>query len=157
VGSSHLTTLCPAQLEVQQGEDGSEPSKEVQRQILADILVWAEITQDHYDDSTARCARTHAATPPPRAALGAAAPPVAVQQGGAAQALGCARCSPRRPAGKGGASVAQAHAPPPATHSRAPAAPRPCPLSFVTRPHEEDDGFWRIGSALREAKRARGL
>jgi hypothetical protein len=29
----------------------------VQRQILADILVWAEITQEHYDDSTARWGR----------------------------------------------------------------------------------------------------
>jgi len=30
-----------------------ELSKEMKRQILADILVWAEITQSHYDPNTA--------------------------------------------------------------------------------------------------------
>jgi VIT1/CCC1 family predicted Fe2+/Mn2+ transporter len=31
----------------------SEVSKERKRQVLADILVWAEITQSHYDQNTA--------------------------------------------------------------------------------------------------------
>ncbi|KAG2482542.1 hypothetical protein HYH03_018533 [Edaphochlamys debaryana] len=33
---------------------GKEPSCSCKRQILADILVWAEVTQDHYDSGTAR-------------------------------------------------------------------------------------------------------
>jgi len=41
--------------EVQQLQQGSskELPTEKKRQILADILVWAEITQAHYDSSTA--------------------------------------------------------------------------------------------------------
>jgi hypothetical protein len=31
----------------------SEVPKERKRQVLADILVWAEITQSHYDQNTA--------------------------------------------------------------------------------------------------------
>lgn len=34
-------------------QHSTELSKEKKRQILADILVWAEITQSHYDSSTA--------------------------------------------------------------------------------------------------------
>ncbi len=30
-------------------------TKERKRQILADILVWAEVTQQHYDTTTRRC------------------------------------------------------------------------------------------------------
>lgn len=37
---------------LQKGSRG-ELSKEKKRQILADILVWAEITQSHYDSNTA--------------------------------------------------------------------------------------------------------
>jgi hypothetical protein len=37
---------------LQKGSKG-ELSKEKKRQILADILVWAEITQSHYDSNTA--------------------------------------------------------------------------------------------------------
>ncbi|GIL53756.1 hypothetical protein Vafri_9351 [Volvox africanus] len=33
---------------------GEEPSSACKRQILADILVWAEVTQDHYDSGTQR-------------------------------------------------------------------------------------------------------
>lgn len=33
---------------------GKEPSSSCKRQILADILVWAEVTQDHYDSGTQR-------------------------------------------------------------------------------------------------------
>ncbi|EFJ43413.1 hypothetical protein VOLCADRAFT_106850 [Volvox carteri f. nagariensis] len=33
---------------------GREPSSSCKRQILADILVWAEVTQDHYDSGTQR-------------------------------------------------------------------------------------------------------
>ncbi|GIL79442.1 hypothetical protein Vretimale_18315 [Volvox reticuliferus] len=33
---------------------GKEPSSACKRQILADILVWAEVTQDHYDSGTQR-------------------------------------------------------------------------------------------------------
>ncbi|KXZ44798.1 hypothetical protein GPECTOR_62g913 [Gonium pectorale] len=33
---------------------GTEPSSCCKRQILADILVWAEVTQDHYDAGTQR-------------------------------------------------------------------------------------------------------
>jgi hypothetical protein len=41
--------------ELQQLQKGSrgDLSKEKKRQILADILVWAEITQSHYDSNTA--------------------------------------------------------------------------------------------------------
>ncbi|KAG2427233.1 hypothetical protein HYH02_014637 [Chlamydomonas schloesseri] len=33
---------------------GREPSASCKRQILADILVWAEVTQEHYDSGTLR-------------------------------------------------------------------------------------------------------
>jgi len=38
----------------QQGGSSKELSTEQKRQILADILVWAEITQEHYDQPTAQ-------------------------------------------------------------------------------------------------------
>lgn len=37
----------------QQKVQGKELSKEQRQQILADVLVWAEVTQQHYDDNTA--------------------------------------------------------------------------------------------------------
>jgi hypothetical protein len=39
--------------ELRQQQHSTELSKEKKRQILADILVWAEITQSHYDSNTA--------------------------------------------------------------------------------------------------------
>lgn len=39
--------------ELQQLQQDSDLCKEKKRQILADILVWAEITQSHYDSNTA--------------------------------------------------------------------------------------------------------
>ena len=35
--------------------EGKALSNEGKRQILADIMVWAEVTQPHYDAGTARC------------------------------------------------------------------------------------------------------
>ena len=46
--------LTQKKVEAQLGE-GKALSNEGKRQILADIMVWAEVTQPHYDAGTARC------------------------------------------------------------------------------------------------------
>lgn len=40
------------ELEAQQKRSKREPSAMCKRQVLADILVWAEVTQEHYDYNT---------------------------------------------------------------------------------------------------------
>jgi hypothetical protein len=42
-----------ATLKASSANSSSELPKERKRQVLADILVWAEITQSHYDQNTA--------------------------------------------------------------------------------------------------------
>ena len=47
--------LMHAQVDAQtRASGGMEPTSSCKRQILADILVWAEVTQEHYDAGALR-------------------------------------------------------------------------------------------------------
>ncbi len=48
---SHAATPC-CQVNARAPKSDTEISKDEKRQILADILVWAEVTQPHYSSST---------------------------------------------------------------------------------------------------------